>query len=140
MGRIKGGNMKKVLAVFILSLMLCGVSIAQEPYTPPLTLLNAVTSTGLGSEIDFGIHSGKWACIATWGGTAPTNIVIGIHLTDVSGSYDITNYDASPTMTASPWKFYIANKPARYAKGNYVSKTAGDGTTSLTLKCSAGGN
>ena len=131
--------MRRLILVIGFLLIMTGVVMAQE-FTPPMVLLNAVTSTGYGSEVNFGIHSGKYSCTVVLGGTAPTNVVVQLHLADSTGIYDTTNYDAQQTVTSSPWKFYVVNKGGKYIKGNYVSKSGGDATTSVTLTCVAGGN
>jgi hypothetical protein len=44
------------------------------------------------------------------------------------------------TVTATGTMWHTVNKPVRYVRGNYVSKSGGDGTTAVTLVCTHGGN
>ncbi len=101
------------------------------------TLLSAVTATGDGTAVDMGFTVSQFTVLTTWGGTAPTNIA-----TALKGSIDNSSYIVltANTMTASPNMYFTTAKPVRYIKGNYGSKSGGDGTTSLTMKCTAGGN
>jgi len=99
-------------------------------------LLNAVTSTGIGSEVDTGRIYGKWHCTVTWGGTAPTNVVVSVLFADYSGGEDASGLGiTAQTITASPTVLEITNYYGRYIQGNYISKSAGDATTSVTLSC-----
>lgn len=101
------------------------------------TMLSAVTATGLGSAVDLGTYVSRFTCAVVWGGTAPTNTV-----TELFGSIDGTSYvslTGAHTSTASPDMFHVADKPVRWIKGKYTSKTDGDATTSVTMKCAAGG-
>lgn len=101
------------------------------------TLLSAVTSTGTGTAKDLGYTVGQHTCVAAWGGTAPTDITFYVE-GSIDNSTFVTLYSA--TMTASPVMTHIVYKPVRYLRGNYVSKTGGNGTTSLTITCTSGGN
>lgn len=100
------------------------------------TMLAAVTATGAGTAIDLNQQADKFRCDMQWGGTVPTNVVWALE-----GSIDGTNYAAlhTETSTASPAAFSVYFKPARWIRGNYVSKSNGDATTTVTVTCGAGG-
>jgi len=134
--------MKRILFYIVASCFLImsivDIASAQEvrPEQPgSITLLNAVTATGVGAEIDMGAVYHSFACTVVIGGTAPTNVVVGFALANISGVYDSTNIEDTKTFTATPSRWYTVFKSGRYIKGNYVSKSAGDGTTSVTLRC-----
>jgi len=95
------------------------------------TLLNAVTTTGAGSTLDLSTVTKDFTHMITWGGTAPTNTVVRLE-----GSIDGVNWATldSQTVTATNSIYFVTGKPVRYIRGNYVSKSGGDGTTSVTHK------
>lgn len=103
-----------------------------------LTLLSTTTSTGTGTPILLSLSSGvavnAGSCVIVWGGTTPTNTIVY-----VEGSLDGITWPAQHlvevTSTASGELFHWVNKPVKYLRGNYVSKTGGDATTSVTMKC-----
>jgi len=101
------------------------------------TLLSAVIVTGAGTAKDLGFTTSQHTCLAAWGGTAPTDLTF-----NVEGSIDNSTFEAlySATMTATPVMTHVVNKPVRYIRGNYVSKSDGDATTSITITCTSGGN
>jgi len=101
------------------------------------TLISASVTDTAGAEVAMLNTASRYACTATWGGTAPTSITFWVQLTDETGVYDDTNGDAVVTMTASPWRFYIINRAGQFIRGKRISKVGGDATTSLTLKCKA---
>ncbi len=110
---------------------------ASKPHTQKITLLNAVTATGAGDYCDFEQLLSRFSCIVRWGGTVPTNTVVRLE-----GSLDRTNWAtlAEVTVTSDKWMFHVIDKPVPFVRGNYVSKSGGDGTTSVTLEMVAGGN
>lgn len=103
------------------------------------TLLSGVTATGAGAVTDLGAPVSQHACTVTIGGTAPTSVTVGLY-----GSQDGINFQLLGTqqvITTSGTIFQILNSPGiRYILGNYVSKVGGDGTTSVTLSVTSGGN
>lgn len=125
--------MKKIFGLLLVLFVMCLPLFSEAEES--LTLLNAQTSTGLGSEYKLDKAYQFHRCMALWGGTIPTNIRFGIHFTDESEVYDTVNYEVDITITSSPWRFYMVNKGGKFVKGNYISKSGGDGTTSMTLKC-----
>jgi len=99
-------------------------------------LLNAVTATGIGGEVDTGRMCGKFHCTVSWGGTAPTSVLVSVLFSDQSGIYDGSGSGiANQTITASPTKLQITGYYGRYLKGNYVSKVGGSTDTSVTISC-----
>lgn len=106
-------------------------------YTTSNTLLSAVTATGAGTKWNLQVPMNNHMCTATWGGTAPTNIIFTI-----DGSEDGTNFAAlaTVTMTESPYIFHISKPSVLYIRSTYSSKSSGDTTTSLTVTCTSGGN
>lgn len=100
-----------------------------------ISLLNAVTSTGTGTATVLDKLLSMHTITVTWGGTAPTSVVVALE-----GSCDGINYGAltTETITASPTLVHVVNKPVQYIRGNYVSKTGGDGTTSVTMTVDSG--
>jgi hypothetical protein len=124
-----------VLAVGFLAFNIFAEEVWTQTY-PQYTLLNAVTSTGIGSEVDTGKMFGKWHCTVTLGGTAPTSVSVSVLFSDKSGVYDTSGLGIpAQTVTASPTKLQITSYYGRYIKGNYISKVGGDGTTAVTLSC-----
>lgn len=95
------------------------------------TLLNAVTATGAGEALDLSSVVTNFTHMVTWGGTVPTNTVVRLE-----GSIDGVNWATldSQTVTATNSIYFVTGKPVRYIRGNYVSKSGGDGTTSVTHK------
>ncbi len=119
--------MKKILLSILVVLLLALPAFALSPV---YTLLNAVTSTGVGTAQTLYKPMHLFNCNLATGGTTPTDWSITLE-----GSIDGTTYgtlasDASPNYT-----FQAIDKPVNYIRGNYVSKTGGDATTSFTLKC-----
>ena len=130
--------MKRILiAICLVVFLLVGSASAQEPSYGPFTLLSAVTATGAGTALDLGFLTAKSTCHVTWSGTAPTNTVVALE-----GSINNSTYAAlaTVTVTATGTMWHMVNKPVRYLRGNYVSKSGGDGTTAVTMICTAGGN
>jgi hypothetical protein len=105
-------------------------------YTNSTKLLRAVTATGTGNIFWLQVPMSKHMCTVTWGGTVPTDTYVILE-----GGQDGTNLVslASTTITASPTSFHIDKPSITHIRGNYVSKTDGDGTTSVTLTCTSGG-
>jgi hypothetical protein len=134
--------MRKLTGLIIVAILLFAVPAYSFDEVVPapvgqFTLLNAVVSTGIGTEVDLGRMYGKFICTVTWSGTAPTNTVVSVLFSDKSGVYDSTGLGIpAQTVTASPTVFQITSYYGRYLKGNYVSKSAGDGTTAVTITCS----
>jgi hypothetical protein len=141
--------MKKVLLSIICVLILCSSVFAamSAPFSLPRdknrnpvcgwaisndVLLNAVTSTGAGSTFDLAGVANSYAWMVTWGGTTPTNTVVRIE-----GSFNGTNWFTidSQTVTSTNSVYAKQNLPALYIRGYFVSKSGGDGTTSVTLRC-----
>lgn len=139
-----------ILAVLLTASMsqAANISVREAPtgaYTSSYVLLSSVTATGAGTSYSFAPGGGdafgivpiaSHTCTSTWNGTAPTNIVFNIECSE-----DGTNFGtcAAVTMTASPTITHIADKPIRYIRGNYVSKSGGSTDTKLTLTCTSGG-
>ncbi len=100
------------------------------------TLLNAVTSTGDGTPVDLGFTVSRFTVTIVWGGLIPTSTI-----TTLKGSIDNITFATlvTQTSTASGDMYHVVNKPVRYILGGYTSKVGGDGTTSVTMKCTAGG-
>lgn len=121
--------MKKILLVLAM-VLIASSAFAVHNYT----LLNAVTATGTGETLDLVAYSDEFTCVVTWGGTTPTNTIVALQ-----GSLDGTTFAAltTQTITATGQMFHVADKFVRYIRGNYVSKSVGDATTSVTLKCSS---
>jgi hypothetical protein len=95
------------------------------------TLLNAATSTGIGSPVNLGYFATKHFFTVTWGGTTPTNTVITIYC-----SLDGTNYGTlypAETVTSSGHIFGYVDSMCQYLKAGYTSRSGGDGTTSVTI-------
>ena len=94
------------------------------------TLLSAVTATGAGSATNLLRPLKRFSVTVTWSGTAPTNTVVSL-----DGSEDGTNFAAlsTQTITASGTIFHVDVKPVIALKGNFVSKSGGDGTTAVTI-------
>lgn len=137
--------MKRIFITMCAVLAFCSLAFAQtvdmpnirnaRPYIPTTTLLNAVTATGAGTAVPIGVPFTKFTCVSTWGGLAPTSQLI-----NVEGSLDGTTWVVlvQTTVTASPTIYSTSGGHAVfYIRGNYVSKVAGDATTSATLKCTA---
>jgi hypothetical protein len=106
-----------------------------RPFISTTTLFNAVTATGAGTAVPIGIPFTKFTCVNTWGGTVPTNEVV-----DLEGSLDNSVWVqlVRTTVTASPTIYSTSGGHAVfYIRGNYISKSGGDGTTSVTMKCTA---
>jgi len=95
------------------------------------TLLSAATATGAGTALDLSTVVSSFTHMITWGGTVPTNTVVRLE-----GSIDGTNWATldSQTVTLTNSIYFITGKPVRYIRGNYVSKSGGDATTSVTHK------
>ena len=128
--------MKRLL--IILALVFVIVAQAQAIGT---TLLNAVIATGPGTGVrlpsnTLGTVTSSFTCVVTWGGTTPTNTVVALE-----GSLDNLIYFvlSTNTVTSSPTPFFVTDKAVKYIRGNYVSKSGGDGTTAVTLVCQPGG-
>lgn len=121
--------MKKIILVLAI-VLLASTAFGLHNYA----LLNAVTSTGTGSSINLNTYMDEFTCVVTWGGTTPTNTVVALQ-----GSLDDTTFAAlaTETITATGTMFHVVDKSVRYVRGNYVSRSGGDATTAVTLKCSA---
>ncbi len=140
--------MRRILfAVLVISLLLVSNSSAGHlssrgaPYLLEATntLLSAVTATGVGSSIDLGGNASKHTCTVTWGGTVPTSTLINIwgSVDNTFPATSTTLYLTQQNVTATKRTFHIVNKPVRYLLGEYVSKVAGDDTTSVTIVCTS---
>jgi hypothetical protein len=138
---------KKLFLVLVLCLALTGAAYADDLFNSagPLTLLSAQTSTGNGSVVALGFTTTKITCHITYGGTAPTTVTVSL-----LGSINNVTYGTLTIGSASTFVYTIADatsnsfsvmyQPVKYLKGNYVSKTGGDGTTAITMICGVGGN
>lgn len=135
-----------VMALSVIFIMVSSAQYVDLPNSPgqasvrpekTYVLLTASTGTGDGTAVDLGFTVSQFSVLTIWGGTAPTNIV-----TSLKGSIDGTYYVtlSSNAMTGSPNMYFITSKPVRYIKGSYDTKSGGDGTTSVTMKVTAGGN
>lgn len=143
--------MKNLILVIVLILGLVGlvrITEAQEAWTAPLLLCNAETTDAALCETtaaDTGLLASKGTCVLTASGTAATTFVVSLY-----GSIDnITFAPLSIDSTAATYTFTIAsanntfsfiNQPVRYLNGYRVSKTGGDATSAITMKCAVGGN
>ncbi len=108
-----------------------------KPFTRVIKLLNAVTGTGSGDYVDFECLLSQFSCMIRWGGLAPTNTVVRLE-----GSIDGLNWASlqEVTVTSTNTMFHVINRPVQFIRANYVSKTGGDATTSVTFEIVAGGN
>lgn len=99
-------------------------------YSGTATLLSGVVSTGAGSSESLQVTCSRFTVTVTWGGTSPTNTVVNLE-----GSIDGTNFGilGTSTVTATGTMFHVVDKPVNHIRGNYVSKSGGDGTTSVTM-------
>ena len=102
-----------------------------------ITLLDAAVDTGAGSNYDLGESRSRFTCAVEWGGATPTSTTVKLQ-----GSIDNVLWADLQTVvvSASGTMFHVIEKLVRYIRGNYVSKVGGDATTSVTMKCQAGGN
>lgn len=106
------------------------------------TVFSASAATGdATSATDFGFTSDKRTCTITTAGTAPTTVTVSLYGSiDNSTSYVQLASHTYTVATADTKMFHVVNKPVRWVKGRYDSKTGGDGTTTVKLDCVAGGN
>jgi hypothetical protein len=97
-----------------------------------ITLLDAVTATGVGSGVSLQCILDKFTYSVVWSGTNPTNTVVSI-----DGSIDGITWEELDTLTVtSSGKLqHIVNKGVMVIRANYVSKSGGDSTTAVTVKC-----
>lgn len=126
--------MKRLLMILFMAYVFMGTASASQ-WLDSYDLLKSATATGAGTVLDLGNPTfSEFTCAVTWGGTTPTNTVV-----DLEGSIDNSTYDelATETITATGTMFHVVDKPVRYIRGEYVSKSGGDATTAVTLKCSA---
>ena len=136
-----------VILSLILSLFLVPKAYAVGlDFTPPLTLLSAVTTPAVGSAVNIGFVTSKITCHIVASGTAATSLTVSL-----LGSIDGTTYGTlylngtATTITftiadATTNSFSVMNQPVLYLKGQYVSKVGGGAGTAVTLVCGAGGN
>ncbi len=108
-----------------------------KPFTRKIVLLSAVTGAGVSDYVDFENVLSQFSCMVRWGGTVPTNTVVRLE-----GSLDGANWATlqEVTVTTDKTMFHVVNKPVRFIRANYVSKTGGDATTAVTFEVVAGGN
>lgn len=101
------------------------------------TLLTASTAGLTGSSNDIGFTTNKFTVTIVWGGTAATTTT-----TKLLGSIDNSTFATLVThvSSASGEMYHVAEKPVRYVKGEFTSKTGGDATSVVTMKIWAGGN
>lgn len=126
--------MKRLLMILVMACALIGTASASQ-WLDNYVLMKSATATGAGTVLDLGNPMfAEFTCAVTWGGTAPTNTVV-----DLEGSIDNSTFDelATETVTATGTMFHVVDKPVRYIRGEYVSKSGGDATTAVTIKCSA---
>ncbi len=119
--------MKRILIAILAVLLLALPAFALSPV---YTLLNAVTSAGAGTAQTLYKPMHMFNCNLAVGGTAPTDWSITLE-----GSIDGTTYGTLTTDASPNYTFRAVDYPVNYIRGNYVSKTDGDATTSFTLKC-----
>ncbi len=101
------------------------------------TILTANTAGFTGASNDIGFTTNKFTVTIVWGGTAATTTI-----TELLGSIDNSTFATlvTHTSTASGEMYHVADKPVRYVKGKFTSKTGGDSTSVVTMKIWAGGN
>lgn len=127
---------KIILSALVFVLMFCVPVFAQDAQ---LYLMTAeVTAGTTGTAKGFGFQAETMTCHTSTSGTAPTTVVY-----EIQCSVDNTTYSvyASKTYTvASPdtKTIHIVNKPARFCRAKYTSKTGGDATTAVSIMCSGG--
>lgn len=94
---------------------------------------------GAGATMDLGSTADKFTVTVTWDGPLSTTSVTVL----LQGSIDGINWATLVTYTSSTAAgetFHVVNKPVRYIRGYYSSKTGGAlNDTTVSMKCTAGG-
>lgn len=98
------------------------------------TILSANTMGFTSAAQDIGFTARSLSVSVTWSGTTPTN-----EASAVLGSIDNSSFYTlvTNTATASPTLYFQVDKPVRYVKGKYASKSGGDATSTMTMKITA---
>ena len=95
------------------------------------TVLSANTMGFTSAAQDIGFTATKLSVLTTWSGTTPTN-----EASSILGSIDNSSFYTLVvnTMTASPNMYFQVDKPARYIKGSYTSRSGGGAGSLMTMK------
>jgi hypothetical protein len=96
-----------------------------------LTLMTANTMGFVSGSQDIGFTATKLSVLTTWSGTAATNMA-----SSILGSIDNSSFVTLVvnTMTASPNMYFQIDKPVRFVKGAYTSRSGGGAGSLMTMK------
>lgn len=128
--------MKKILLSVIMLVMLVMPVFAEFPL---LVLLDGKVATGAGTAVDLqgvsNVPVEKFTCMLTAAGTAATSFTMILE-----GSINGINFYGLVTntytvATADTAMFHVVNKGVKYIRGNFSSKSGGDGTSAITMEC-----
>jgi hypothetical protein len=98
------------------------------------TVLSGNTMGFTSAAQDIGFTATKLSVLTTWSGTTPTN-----EASSILGSIDNSSFVTLVvnTMTASPNMYFQTDKPVRYVKGAYTSRSGGGAGSLMTMKVTA---
>ena len=98
------------------------------------TVLSANTMGFTSAAQDIGFSARSLSVQVTWSGTTPTN-----EASAILGSIDNSSFYAlvTNTATASPTLYFQVDKPVRYIKGSYTSRSGGGAGSLMTMKVTA---
>ena len=95
------------------------------------TVMTANTMGFTSTSQDIGFTATKLSVLTTWSGTAATNMA-----SSILGSIDNSSFVTLVvnTMTTSPNMYFQTDKPVRYIKGAYTSRSGGGAGSVMTMK------
>ena len=101
---------------------------------PPENTFVVMTANTMGftsASQDIGFTATKLSVLTTWSGTAATNMA-----SSILGSLDNSSFVTLVvnTMTSSPNMYFQVDKPVRYIKGSYTSRSGGGAGSLMTMK------
>lgn len=101
-----------------------------NPWTKGSPVITFMGGTGVGDTV---------TVAALYTRTITTTAATGALTFTPSASDDGYDLD-TVVMIRNEHAFHVIDKPVRYIKGSYTSKSGGGSTTAVTLTCTAGGN
>ncbi len=106
-----------------------------SPERDSLVFINAATATGDSAAVDLGFHASKMGCTITIGGTAATSVTVSLKRSTDGGTTYATILSHTYTVATASTQAFDNSYVGRYWKASYDSKTGGDATSAVTMKC-----
>lgn len=103
-------------------------------------LAGAITTPSVSRAGFGGMAMTSFGCSISVAGTAPTSVTILVEGSlDNSTWVTLKNHIYAVSDTSGKIVSGLNTPPFRYIRATYSSRSGGDGTTAVTVKCSAGG-